>query len=59
MTHQDIIDAVENEMDGNCNVVQDNPSVEYARRVYTLAVLREFLLDKEKEVNEFIDLYEL
>lgn len=57
MTHQDIIDAVEHEIDGNCNVVQDNISVEYARRVYTLAILREFLLDKEDQINEFIDLY--
>jgi len=57
MTHQDIIDAVEHEMDGNCNVVQDNPSIEYARRVYTLAILREFLLDRKVELNVFIDLY--
>jgi len=55
MDCRDLINALEHEIEGNTNVLQDNPTIEAAQQLYSIALVREFLATHKVEVNKFLE----
>jgi hypothetical protein len=55
MNYQDLFDALDQEISGNCDVMQNNPNLDTAKQIHCIMAVKELLMTHKINYNSVLN----